>query len=193
LIKSKFCNDCEEAPDFSYALANEETREIYLVGTVSEEMSSSVLPAIRQLDATKGAVAFIINSSGGEVDSGWAIYDAIHLMRNKTVAYCYGVCMSIATLILQACDQRVLAPNCRFMIHNGSVACDTSYAETVALINEVEGLSDRHHRVLAERSVISLDKIKKMCQRDTYMSAEEAVEFGFADGILLAPKKRRQK
>ena len=191
MTKKKFRNDCEEAPDFSYALANEESREIYLVGTVSEEMSSAVLPAIRQLDATKGAVAFIINSSGGEVDSGWAMYDAINLMRNKTVGYCYGVCMSIATLILQACDQRILAPNCRFMIHNGSVACDTSYAETVSLIREIEGLSNRHQQVLAERSTFSLDKIKKMCLYDTYMSAEETVAAGFADGILAVPKKRR--
>jgi ATP-dependent Clp protease protease subunit len=190
MIKRKYRLDDEDSDD-SYSSVNEDLREIYVIGTITEEMSCGVISAIRQLDATRGAITFIINSGGGEVDAGFAIYDAISITKNKTVAYCFGMCQSMATILLQACDKRYLSPNCRFMVHNGSLGVECSFDEAMALSKEYKLQNVISQQILAKRATISLAKIKKLCYSTTYMSAEECCQAGFADGILEIPRRRR--
>jgi ATP-dependent Clp protease protease subunit len=175
----------------SYFSINENLREIYLIGDITEAMSSAVIPAIRQLDQSSGQINFIVSTTGGNVDAGLAMYDAILLTRNKTACYCYGICQSMGAIIIQACDQRILAPNCRYMIHNGTIGLDCSLDEGLALSKEVELLKEKNTQILSRRAKIPLAKIKKLCYSTTYMSAEECCQAGFADGILEIPRKRR--
>jgi ATP-dependent Clp protease protease subunit len=186
----KYRLDEEEAED-SCSSVNEDLREIYIVGSITEEMSCGVISAIRQLDASRGEITFVINSGGGEVDAGFAIYDAINLARNKTVAHCFGMCQSMATILLQACDKRYMSPNCRFMIHNGSLEMDCTFDESMALSKEYKLQNKISLEILAKRATIPLAKIKKLCYSTTYMSAEECCQAGFADGILEVPRRRR--
>jgi len=190
LIGPKYKNECDDE-SFGCSSTDEETREIYLIGAVSDEMASAVIPAVRHLDKTRGLVTFIISSTGGDVDAGLAIYDSIHLMRNRTVCYAYGTCMSMSALILQACDKRYLSPNCRFMVHNGVMTVDGSYNEGMSLTKEIKLLNDIYLDIMAKRATIPLSKIKRMCNETRFMSAEEAYQVGFIDGILEVPKRRK--
>lgn len=191
MAKPKYRVECEGETE-GWSALNEETREVYLTGTICDEMASSIIPAIRDLDNTRGTINLIISSGGGDIDPSFAIYDTIFCAKNKTRAYCYGICASGAALILQSCDERYMSPNCRYMIHNGTVAVDCSLNEGVALAQEVKGLNSRMIEIATKRSIIPLDKVRKMFHNCTFLSADEAYEAGFIDGILVIPKRRRK-
>ena len=174
---------------------DEQSREIYLFGSVDESMASQAILAIRRLDSIgTDNITLIIQSDGGDEGSGWAIYDALRLARCKIVGQCYGVCMSIMALILQACDTRLLAPNCRFMIHDGNTDYGpASLREVRTLLKEENILTQMYYEGLAEKSELSVDKVKKLCEDESYMDANVAVGYGFADAILGQTKKRKGK
>jgi ATP-dependent Clp protease, protease subunit len=171
---------------------DEDAREIILFGTVSTEMASQIILWLRQMDrAAKKNISLVISSSGGEEAGGWAIYDALCLTRSKVIGQCFGECMSIAALILQGCDTRLLSPNCRFMIHNGTATFGGPLEKIRTAIAEENLLTQLYYEKLAERSNLTVARIIEMCNNDTYMSASTAVKSGFADGILGESKKRK--
>jgi Protease subunit of ATP-dependent Clp proteases len=190
LTKGKFKKE-EENSCFSWATMDEETREVYLLGAVGDEMAAAAIPAIRHLDRTRGTITFIISSTGGDVDVGLSLYDTINLINNKTVGYCYGSCMSIMALVLQSFDKRYLSPNCRFMIHNGTMSVDCGFDEGMALTEEIRRLNDITLDIMAKRATIPLSKVRNMCLKTKFMSASEACLAGFADGILETPRRRK--
>jgi ATP-dependent Clp protease, protease subunit len=185
---------CEEEVESSLVTVDPNAREILLFGVVNTELATQVVFNVRQLDRGKKAnISLVIGSAGGEEYSGWAIYDTLCLARSKIIGQCFGECMSIAVLILQACDTRLLAPNCRMMIHNGSLTAGSlSYEKFQALIKEENLITQKYYEALAERSGLSTKKVIELCNQETYMSAEEAVNHGFADGILGQTKKRKK-
>ena len=168
-----------------------EARELFLFGPITSQVASQLILGIRQLDrAAKKNISLIISSGGGEEPAGWAIYDALSLARSKVVAQCYGECMSITALILQGCDTRILAPNCRFMIHNGMATLGTLSLEKIrTVVKEENILTEKYYQKLSERSELDVDKVRELCDKETYMSAEVAVGYGFADAILGVEKK----
>jgi ATP-dependent Clp protease protease subunit len=175
-------------------IINEKRREVFLFGEVNGEKAGAIVAALREFDRSRGPITMIISSTGGYEGAGWTIYDALRLCKNKTVALCYGECQSIATLILQGCDQRLLAPNCRFMIHNGSIAMDMTTDQLLSLADEVKALSLLYYGVLAGRSggAVTSEQVKALCEMETFFSAKETVEYGFADGIMkVVPKTKR--
>jgi len=155
--------------------------------------------AIHHLDQTRGNITLIINSKGGEVAAGQGIADSIKLTKNKVIAHCLGECMSIAMTILQACDGRISAPNCRFMVHEvsggvmeASVSDLKRYHEEASVLNEIIKNS------LVENSDLTLEQITALCKAETFMSAEVAMGYGFLDGIFgvckkTTPKKGKKK
>ena len=181
----------ERAPGDTVVDANEELREVYLIGTVNAEMAAGAIKALRDFDATPGEITVVIASTGGEEGAGWAMYDAILLCKNKTVARVYGECQSIAALVLQACDRRTMSPNARFMIHNGNIEMSITTNQMAPYSQEVKTLSSKYHSVLAERSGRPLKAVEEMCEAETFMSAPEAVENGFADEVIVKPAARR--
>lgn len=167
----------------------EESREIYLIGVVTKEKAGHVLAAIRHLDKSDGIITLVVYSPGGDEGAGWVIYDALRLCHNQTIVQCYGECQSIAALVLQGGDIRLLSPHCRFMIHNGSLSCEATITEIRALMGEVELLTQNYYSALSERSGLSNEAIGILCDKETYMSAREAVDIGFADGIVSRERK----
>jgi ATP-dependent Clp protease protease subunit len=164
-----------------------EGRVVYLVGDVDEAVVVRFLAALHVLDAEESPVRVILSSDGGGVDAGMAIYDAIRTTRSRVTVDCYGACQSIAALILQAADVRRVSPECRLMIHNGSVRVENTSADTMESIGrEVALLNRRYWEILARRSGLTTDRIKEMCQVETYLSAAEAVEAGLADEVIRA-------
>ena len=186
---------CDEIGEETVAVTMDElAREVLLFGTINSEVASQVILSIRQLDrAEKKNIHLIISSGGGEEAAGWAIYDALCLTRCKVIGQCFGECMSIAALVLQGCDSRLLSPNCRTMVHNGTVAYNGPLDKVRVALKEENFLTQMYYEKLAEKSNLSIDKIKKLCDDETYFSAEEAIAYGLADGILGQMKKAKRK
>ena len=171
---------------------DEDGREILIFGSINAAVASQVVSGLHQLDrAAKSNINLIMASSGGEEMPGWSIYDALCLAKSKVICQCLGECMSIAALILQGCDTRLLAPNCRTLIHNGTVAYNGPLDNVRIALKEENFLTQMYYEKLAERSNLTVNEVKDLCDAETYMSAEKFIEYGFADGILGQTKKRK--
>jgi ATP-dependent Clp protease protease subunit len=173
---------------------DENAREIFLFGDIDSSTASQVILALRKLDRAKKAnITLIISSGGGEEAAGWTIYDAICLTRSKVIGQAYGQCMSIAALVLQACDTRLLSPNCRFMIHDGTASYTGPLDKINVALKEENFLTNMYYEKLAEKSELTVDKVKNLGNNETYMDANVACGYGLADGILGQTKKRKGK
>lgn len=166
--------------------ADFDARQVFLTGEVNEDTARHIMIALTIMDETPGQITLNMFSTGGCEPSGHAIYDAIRGCNNEVVIIGYGAVQSIAALILQAGTKRLLTPECRFMIHNGSIdlPSGTDADTLVAIGKEVEENNKTYHRILASRSGLSLEKVKSMCQDETYLSADAAVKNGFADAVV---------
>jgi len=168
-------------------MANEESREIYLFGEIGHEMACQFIAFLRGMDAAcvNKPITIIINSVGGEMWSGAAIYDAITLTKSKVVGQVYGACMSAAAMVLQACDARYLSPTCRMMIHNPyEDGGEADIRKLKADLKEIEHVTDLYYEKMTSKADLSLAKIRKMCEDTTYLTARQAIQYGFADEIL---------
>jgi ATP-dependent protease ClpP protease subunit len=178
--------------------ADYETRTIYIMDEIDSDSASKFVVAFRLMDAIPGTINLVISSGGGSEPAGYAIFDVVRMAKNRVVAEGIGCVQSIASLIFQAADHRILAPETRFMIHNGSVELEhaTDADTMVAIGKEIAKNNDRYHQLLAERSKLPIATVKKYCRDEAYFSAEEAVEAGFADEVIdvnTTLKKRRKK
>jgi ATP-dependent protease ClpP protease subunit len=169
-------------------------RRLYLIGEISTEILYRFLAAFQVLDSTDGAIQIILASPGGSEVCGWAIYDAICMAHNSVVIDVYGAAFSIAALILQAGTYRRLAPNARFMIHNGSIIIEGGIGanEVVGMGEEVRKNSENYAKALQERSNLTLKEVETLCRAETFLGAEEAIKHGFADGTIPSQKNTKR-
>ena len=162
-------------------------RRIYLVGEINTQTFSRFMVNFHTMELTKGPFQIVLNSNGGEEGAGNAIFDLIRSAQNDICILGIGNVASIAALILQAAPHRLLTPECRFMIHNGSVDLDEKMhsAALSTLSREMEADNARYHRTLSERSGLAIATIKEYCERETAFDADTTVTLGFADGVAL--------
>lgn len=169
-----------------------ESRTIYLVGEVDGHMLHRFVTAFEALDKTDGPIRIVLSTPGGSEPDGYAIYDLMRIARNPTIIEGYGAVQSIGALILQGADIRLLAPECRVMVHNGSVefgqALNTD--TLVAIGQEINRNNKRYQDVMASKSNLSPNKVKELIDKETYMSAGECVQWGFADGVIQIPQRQ---
>lgn len=165
------------------------TRTVYVVGVIDDDKASQLIPAIRLLDETKGTIKVFLNSPGGDESSGFAIFDSLRLCRNRVEIYGYGGIYSIAALILQAGNARYLAPNAQVMMHNGTVGVDSDGSmdsdKVEQLGREAAQNNARYHGAIAARCDLSLAAVAAWCKEERYFLAEDAVECGLADRLIL--------
>lgn len=129
-------------------------------------------------------------SYGGDFDAGIALYDYIKTLKSYVTITCYGRVRSMGTIIMQACDERILSQNCLFMIHYGSAAYETSHAKD---FGEFAKVLEKDNTTMED---IYLDKIKNkhksytrkklqdLMKYDKYLTPKEAIDLGLADSIL---------
>lgn len=171
----------EKGVDFS-------TRTLALHGELTQEKASEFLANISIMNETQGPIRVQLFSEGGDFSAGLAIYDAIKGSANPVTIEGTGEVSSMAAVVLQAAHKRVLTPEARLMIHNvyvimpgGGEKFTSHYLRNYS--KEIAALSDRYQRILAERTGMSLRKIRRWCESERYLSAAEAVRLGFADEI----------
>lgn len=163
-----------------------DTRSIYLFGTIDEEASYKLFVALSQLERMDGDVSIILNSPGGEVHNGFAIYDRIKASPCWIRIVGYGAVQSAAATILQAGDVRVLSPNARLMVHQLSLSghMDVTREDLKALSAETDELAEIQIRLLKPRFKGTLKELRELVDKETFMTPKEAVRLGFADEVL---------
>jgi ATP-dependent Clp protease protease subunit len=165
------------------------TRTLYIIGAIDDEKSFRLIPLIRLLDEGKGPIKVFLSSNGGDEAAGFAIFDTLRMCRNTVRIYGYGGVYSIAALIFQAGNLRLLAPNAQLMMHNGTMGvsgCDGSVdSNKIQQLGREAAQNDaRYHKAIAERSSLHLTDVAGWCKDEKYFLAEEAVKYGLADRLI---------
>lgn len=131
-----------------------------------------------------------INSPGGSVIAGLAIYDTMQIIKPDVVTTCMGHAMSMAAVLLAAGakGKRVALPNSRIMIHQGSAGFQGTPSDIDIVAKEVLRYKSLLINLLAKHTGQPVEKIEKDIDRDYYMSPEEGVEYGLVDKVLTGPQ-----
>ncbi|HXQ64195.1 MAG TPA: ATP-dependent Clp endopeptidase proteolytic subunit ClpP [Steroidobacteraceae bacterium] len=176
----------ERAYDIYSRLLKE--RVIFVVGTVEDQMANLVVAQLLFLESENPEkdIALYINSPGGIVTSGLAIYDTMQFVKPDVTTICIGQAASMGSLLLAggAKGKRYCLPHSRVMIHQPLGGFQGQATDIEIHTKEILDLRDRLNRILSLHTGQSIDKIKVDTDRDNFMSAEQAVSYGIVDHVL---------
>lgn len=185
-------NDLNYLFDYNICL---DTRTITFFSEINEETAEKFIKGLHILDNHKsGTVTIKLSSEGGCVISGFAMYDAIRAMKNHVRVIVYGECSSMATVVLQAADERILTPNSFLMLHWGSQTISGHpksnenwlklYKELDRKCNEIylEKINNRQKE--KKKKQLKIEELEKMLDFDTVLLPKKVVQLGLADSIL---------
>lgn len=167
---------------------------IVFVGTVVDDIVSNLVIAqmlFLQMEDPDKDINVYINSPGGIVTSGLAIYDTIQFIKPDVCTYCVGQATSMGALLLSAGTKgkRYALPNARIMIHQPWGGVQGAAADISIQAKEILKLRDKINEILAKHTGQPLERIQKDTDRDYFMSAEEAKEYGVIDEVIIGKKK----
>lgn len=140
-------------------------------------------------------IQVFINSPGGSVSAGLAIYDTMQFIKPEVHTYCVGQAMSMATVLLAAGTpgKRFALPNARIMIHQPWGGIQGQATDIGIQARELLRIRDRINRILAKHTNQPLEKIERDTDRDFYMTADEALEYGIIDKIVNSRKESSER
>lgn len=163
-------------------------RIVFLGSSIDDNVANIIVAQLLFLDADdpERDVYLYINSPGGSVYAGLAIYDTINHLRAPVSTYCVGMAASMGALLLSAGQKggRSALPNSRIMLHQPSSGYQGTAADIEIAAREILGTRERLNRILAETTGQKLRKINADVDRDRWMSADEAVAYGLVDQVL---------
>lgn len=169
---------------FSRLLKN---RIILLSGPIDDALANTIVAELLYLDSLNHEdIALYINSPGGAVTAGMAIYDTMNFIKSDVSTICIGMAASMAAFLL-ACGQsgkRYILPNAEVMIHQPLGGAQGQATEIKIAAEHILKIKKKLNTILAEKTGKSLRKIEQDTERDYYLSAEEAKEYGLIDQIL---------
>ena len=179
-------NRGERAYDIFSRLLKE--RIIFITGAVEDTMSTLVVAQLLFLEADnpKKEIAMYINSPGGVVTSGLAIYDTMQFVRPAVSTLCIGQAASMGSLLLAAGNKgmRFALPNARIMLHQPSGGFQGQATDIMLHAQEILNLKKRLNEIYVHHTGQSLKKIEDALERDYFLTAEMAVEFGVVDKVI---------
>lgn len=163
-------------------------RIIFLGTQVESQMANLMIAQLLFLehDDPEADIHLYINSPGGEVYSGLAIYDTMRMIRPDIQTYCVGMAASMAAVLLGAGTpgKRFALPNSRIMIHQGSSGFRGAIPDIEVQAKETFSVINTLTQIMADHTGQSFDKVKADTQRDYYMTGQEATEYGLVDKVL---------
>ena len=181
-------NRGERAYDIYSRLLKE--RIVFLTGGVNDEVASLICAQLLFLESENPSkdISFYINSPGGLVTSGLAVYDTMRYIRPDVSTVCIGQAASMGSLLLCAGSEgkRYALPNSRFMIHQPSGGVEGQAADIEIQAREILKLRERLNNMYVEHTGQELSVIEEAVDRDRFMSPEEAKEFGLIDEIVIS-------
>ena len=178
----------ERAYDIYSRLLRE--RIIFLGDAVEDHVANLVIAQLLFLDSEdpEKDIFLYINSPGGVVTAGLAIYDTMQYVRAPVSTICLGMAASMASVLLAAGakGKRYSLPNSRIMIHQGSGGFRGNTPDVFVQVKELEVLNERLHEILADHTGQAIDKIRRDTDRDYFMSPDAAKEYGIIDAVYSA-------
>jgi ATP-dependent Clp protease protease subunit len=167
-------------------------RIVFIGDEITDGLANLVIAQILFLEKEdpEKDIDVYINSPGGSVSAGLAIYDVMRHVKCPIATTCVGMAASIAIAILVAGNpgKRFAMPNARLMIHQTSGGYKGTYSDARIYLDEMQRLFDKYVEILSDRTGKERDQIRRDCDRDFWMSADDAKEYGLIDAII-DPKK----
>lgn len=179
-------NRGERAFDIYSRLLRE--RIVFLTGPVEDNMASLVVAQLLFLEADnpKKEISLYINSPGGVVTSGLSIYDTMQFIRCPVSTLCVGQAASMGSLLLAGGEKglRFCLPNSRVMVHQPSGGAQGQATDILIQAEEIKGIKRRLNEIYVKHTGNKYDDIEAALERDNFMSAERAKEFGLVDQVV---------
>ena len=170
-------------------------RIIMLSGPIEDNMANSIVAQLLFLDAQDSTkdIYLYINSPGGVVTSGMAIYDTMNFIKSDVQTIAIGMAASMASVLLAGGTKgkRFALPNSTILIHQPSGGAQGQQTEIEIAAEEILKTRKKMNQILADATGQTVEQIKKDTERDHYMSAQEAKDYGLIDDILV--NKNNQK
>ncbi len=188
--------ECDKKEKNSEAIAQQiqkkfiDERKIFFFGEVNDESCAEAVKKLLYLDMMdkKAEITMYLSTPGGSINAGMALYDTIKLISAPVKIVVTGIAMSMGSILLSAAKKgkRFLFPNASVMIHQPLIMGEFSGTAVDIHIQarEMERMRDILNKILSDASGQPLEKIRKDTDRDFFMTAKEAVEYGLADGIV---------
>ena len=163
-------------------------RIIFLSEEVNDTTASLVVAQLLYLEAQDPDkdIQFYINSPGGSVTAGMAIYDTMRYIKCDVATICVGMAASMGAFLLSAGTKgkRLALPNAEIMIHQPSAGTQGQITDMAIHMKRLQIIKERMNRILAENTGKSIEEATAACERDNFMSSQEALEFGLVDRVL---------
>ena len=184
IIVDKEINGERSYDIFSRLLKN---RIILLNGEIDDNISNTIVAELLYLDSLNhDDISIYINSPGGSVTAGMAIYDTINFIKSDVSTICIGIAASMAAFLLSSGKKgkRYILPNSEVMIHQPLGGASGQATEIKIAAEHILKIRDKLNMILAKNTNQSLDTIKNDTERDNYMDSYEALEYGIVDKII---------
>lgn len=164
-----------------------EDRIIFLTNEIDDNNANIIISELLYLDSISNEDIYIyINSPGGSITSGMAIYDTMNYIKSDIVTICIGMAASMASILLSSGTKgkRYILPNGEVMIHQPLGGTSGQATEIKIHAERIMKLKDKLNRILSKNTNTSLNKIEQDTERDYFMNAEEALKYGLVDKII---------
>ena len=163
-------------------------RIIFLSEEVNDTTASLIVAQLLYLEAQDPDkdIQFYINSPGGSVTAGMAIYDTMRYIKCDVATICVGMAASMGAFLLSAGTKgkRLALPNAEIMIHQPSAGTQGQITDMAIHMKRLQTIKERMNRIMAENTGRSIEEVTDACERDNFMTAEEALAFGLVDRVL---------
>ena len=163
-------------------------RIIFLSEEVNDTTASLVVAQLLYLEAQAPDkdIQFYINSPGGSVTAGMAIYDTMRYIKCDVATICVGMAASMGAFLLSAGTKgkRLALPNAEIMIHQPSAGTQGQITDMAIHMKRLQTIKERMNRIMAENTGRTIEEVTAACERDNFMTAEEALAFGLVDRVL---------
>lgn len=163
-------------------------RIVFLTGEIFDAMASVVVAQLLFLESENptSPIAFYINSPGGSVSAGLSVYDTMQYIRSPVATLCVGQASSMGSLLLCAGEpgERQALPHSRIMVHQPSGGYHGTASDIERHAQEIMALRDRLNAIYVKHTGRTMEEVQAALDRDTFMSSEEAKEWGLIDEII---------
>ena len=176
----------ERSYDIFSRLLND--RIIFLSEEVNDTTASLIVAQLLYLEAQDPDkdIQFYINSPGGSVTAGMAIYDTMQYIKCDVATICVGMAASMGAFLLSAGTKgkRLALPNAEIMIHQPSAGTQGQITDMAIHMKRLETIKARMNQILAENTGKSIEEVTQACERDNFMTSDEALAFGIIDRVI---------
>lgn len=165
------------------------SRIVFLFGEIDQAVVAKIVPSLLILDSlSNDPIQLYINSPGGEISSGLAIYDTMQFIKSPVYTICIGRAASMAAWLLAAGENgnRMASENAQIMIHQGRTIMGGTFTDLKINMDEFARTQERMIKILSRHSGNQAQQIADAIQRDRWMTAKEAMEFGIIDRVVAS-------